>query len=133
MRYYSDELKKFYDTEEELLSAEEEHKQALEEKKETKAKLAKAIKDSEIALKDAYDAYDKAEEEVKKLQEEYDKKVADILDPVRLNIKTCIQNRTKCISDFNKKFGVYTTTYTGNDAVNEFLKLDNLFTRLFRF
>ena len=43
MRFYSDELKQFFDTEEALLSAEETAKQKKEAAKETKAKLAKAV------------------------------------------------------------------------------------------
>ena len=104
MRFYSDELKKFFDTEEECLSAEETAKVEAEEKKVTKAKLAKAKK------------------KVAELQKEYDDKVDAIMNPAHDLIKECTKARAEAIKEFNDNFGVYTTTYTGNKALNEFAK-----------
>ena len=54
MRFYSDELKKFFDTEEQCLAEEEAARVEAEEKKKTKAKLAKAVEDADKDLDQAY-------------------------------------------------------------------------------
>lgn len=132
MRFYSDELKRFFDTEEECLSAEETAKVEAEEKKVTKAKLAKAVEDAEKDLDEAYAGLEEAKKKVTELQKEYDEKVDAIMNPARDLIKECTKARADAIKAFNDKFGVYTTTYTGNKALNEFLKLDNMINQFWK-
>ena len=122
MRFYSDELKKFFDTEEECLSAEETAKVKAEEKKVTKAKLAKAVEDAEKDLDEAYAGLEEAKKKVAELQKEYDDKVDAIMNPAHDLIKECTKARAEAIKEFNDNFGVYTTTYSGNKALNEFAK-----------
>lgn len=135
MRYYSDELKKFFDTEEQCLSEEEKARQVAEEKKVTKAKLAKAVEDAEADLDDAYNTFELAKEQVNELQKEYDKKVDELLNPIRDRIRECTKARSEAIRKFNEHFGVYTTSYTGNKALNELFKnervLDNFWKSFF--
>ena len=137
MRYYSDELKQFFDTEESLLAAEETARQKQESAKATKAKYAKAIEEADKAVDDAYEALKNAKIEVEKLQKEYDEKVHSIMNPVREHLKLMQKERADAIRAFNEKYGVYTTTYTGNKALNEFMKLNdfcnNFFDRRFFF
>ena len=123
MKFYSERLKRLFDTEAELLAAEETDRQHKEMAKETKAKMAKEIKDYEDALSNAYEELGKAKSKVQELQVEYDKKVDEIMDPVLDTIKELQKGRTEAIKKFNEKYGVYTTTYTGNDAINEFLSM----------
>lgn len=131
MRYYSDELKKFFDTEEKLLAEEEAARVAAEEKKVTKAKLAKAVEDADKALDNAYECLEEAKKKVAELQKEYDEKIDAIMNPARDLIKECTKARADAIKAFNDKFGVYTTTYTGNKALNEMLKMDKIFDNIF--
>ena len=131
MRFYSDELKKFFDTEEQCLAEEEKARVAAEEKKVTKAKLAKAIEDAEKELDSAYEALKAAKAQVEALQKEYDLKVDEIMNPAHAKIKECTKQRADAIKKFNDNFGVYTTTYTGNKALNEFTKFDDLMNHFF--
>lgn len=131
MKFYSDELKRFFDTEAACLSAEETAKKEAEEKNVTKAKLAKNIEDADKAIDEAYAELDRAKEAVQELQKEYDAKVDAILNPARENLQKCLTNRRDAIRAFNDKFGVYTTTYRGNDAVNEWIKTNNLIDKIF--
>ena len=75
MKYYSETLKKLYNTEEDLVKAEALHKQAEEEKaaKEKAAKEARATraKEVEAALKDAEAAKAKANKLLNKFVEDY--------------------------------------------------------------
>lgn len=125
MRYYSDELKKFFNTEAELLSAEETQKQKDEEKKITKAKLAKEVDTAIANLDEAKKLYADAIEKVNELQKEYDKKVDEIMNPARKNLEDKAKERALAIQKFNSNFGPYTTTYVGNDAIKEFEELKN--------
>lgn len=126
MRYYSDELKQFFDTEEKLLAEEEKARVEAEEKKVTKAKLAKAVEDADKALDNAYECLEGAKKKVAELQKEYDEKVDAIMNPARDLIKECTRARAEAIKAFNDNFGVYTTTYSGNKALNEFAKTANI-------
>ena len=132
MRYYSDELKQFFDTEEKLLAEEEKARQAAEEKKVTKAKLAKAVEDADKDLDEAYAGLEAAKQKVAELQKEYDEKVDAIMNPARDLIKECTKARAEAIKAFNDKFGVYTTTYTGNKALNEMVKMEKIFDNIFK-
>ena len=123
MRFYSDDLKQIFDTEEQCLAEEEKARQAQEKKKVTKAKLAKAVEDADFALDKAYEELKQAKEAVSELQKEYDAKVAAIMNSARDKIKECTKLRAEAIKNFNDRFGVYTTTYTGNKALNEFAKM----------
>lgn len=125
MRYYSDELKRFFDTEEQCLAEEEKARIAVEEKKITKAKLAKAIEDADNALDEAYEELKNAKEKVVELQKEYDEKVDTIMNPAYDKVKECTKARSEAIKEFNDNFGVYTTTYSGDKALNEFTKISN--------
>ena len=132
MRYYSDELEKFFDTEEKLLAEEEAARVEAEKKKITKAKLAKAIEDADKDLDEAYAGLEAAKKQVQELQKEYDEKVDGIMNPAYKLIKECTKNRTEAIKAFNDNFGVYTTTYTGNKALNEMAKMDRIFDSIFK-
>jgi len=132
MRFYSDELKRFFETEEECLSAEEQARVAAEEKKVTKAKLAKAVEDADKALDKAYENLKLAEEQVAKLQKEYDDKVDAIMTPAHDEIKACAKARAEAIKDFNDNFGAYTTTYSGNKAIQELDKLDSMINQFWK-
>ena len=60
MKFYSEELKQFFDTEEKCLAEEEKARIKAEEKKITKAKLAKAVEDADKALDKAYEDLEEA-------------------------------------------------------------------------
>lgn len=131
MRYFSDELKQFFDTEESLLAAEETARQKQESAKATKAKYAKAVEDAEAEIDAARKAYDDAEAKVAELQKEYDEKVKEIMDPAVQRYVEAKRARATAIKEFNDKYGTYTTTYTGNDALNELEKFTSRFEKLF--
>ena len=132
MKFYSEELKKFFDTEESLLAEEEKARVEAEEKKVTKAKLAKAVEDADKALDDAYECLEESRKKVAEIWEEYNEKDEAIMNPARDLIRECTKARADAIKAFNDKFGVYTTTYTGNKALNEMVKMDKIFDNIFK-
>lgn len=131
MRYYSDTLKKFFDTEEQCLTAEQTDAQEKELAKVTKAKLAKAVDDADKAVDDAYKGFSEAKDKVAELQKEYDNKVDEILNPAKDKVLSALNARREAIVNFNKKYGPYTTVYTGDKATNELSKLISNFNKMF--
>ena len=132
MKFYSEALKQFFDTEADCLSAEETARQEAESKKATKAKYAKAVKDAEEALKAAYKKVADARDAVRELQKEYDERVDAIMDPALEEAKQCLNARKEAIRAFNEKYGTYTTTYTGNEALQEYESImKNFFNRFY--
>jgi ABC-type multidrug transport system ATPase subunit len=110
----------------------EEAAERKEEKKVTKAKLAKAVEDAEKDLDEAYAGLEEAKKQVAELQKEYDDKVDAIMNPARDLIKECTKARADAIKQFNDNFGVYTTTYTGNKALNELAKAEEMFNKFWK-
>ena len=142
MKIYSEILKKFYDSTEDCLQAEKEFnekKTALEEEKKAKAlavskekkELASAVEEAENKLEKAYQEYEIAKEEAKKILEESNQKVLDIINPAKENVKVAQKERYNAISEFNKKFGLYTTTYSGDKAFNELKRMSTWIDSLF--
>lgn len=68
MRYYSDELKKFFDDADSCVKAEAEHQKAVSEKKEKEAKLTAERKARAAEVDIAYKAVKAAEKEYYKLR-----------------------------------------------------------------
>lgn len=146
MKFYSEHTKKFYDSEEDCKNAEEEfNRQKAEKEEEEKSKmlavskekkeLANAIETADANLNKAYEEYELAQKEAKKIMDEAIQKSNEILTPAKENIKNAQVEKYKAISAFNKKYGTYTTTYTGDKAYNEFRRtsdwIDNLFSKFF--
>lgn len=132
MKYYSEKLGKLFDTPEELKEKEAAAAKAETEKAITKARLAKNIEDADNALNSAYDALEIAKKKVEELQKEYDKKVDDILNPAIEEVKKCNEKKVNAIKTFNKVYGPYKTTYTGDRATREWCRTSNLFENLLR-
>lgn len=138
MLYYSEKLNSFFNTEKELLVAEKEadEKEKEEAEKEKAARLAKkkeqreisaekkrlskAIEEADVAIETAKENYCKAQEEATKITEEAQQKINELLTPAKTAINNAHEQKFKLLSEFNKKFGSYTITYTGDKAYNEF-------------
>lgn len=127
MKFYSDLTKKPYDTEKECLAAEAEYKkeQAAKEAKQSsiskeKRELSKAIEDANDKLKEANKLYEVAQSKAKDLLEKSNKEIKEILDNASKVVKEAQERKLNALIAFNKKFGTYTTTITGEEAAEEF-------------
>lgn len=142
MKYFSEKLNKTYDTVEALELAEKEYEEkqnalakATNEVSNEKRKLATAVEAAEKNLADAYAHYDTTIEECKKIQEEANKKITEKLSPAKKLVKEAEKRKYDALVAFNNKYGVYTTTYTGKKAYDEFKRtcawMDEIFNALF--
>ena len=140
MKYYSEKLNKTFDTEADCLAAEKKHEEELAAKKKqeeqalaTKKELAKEIESAEEKVNLAYKDYDAAVEAVKKLREEFNKKAEEILNPAKEAISKAQEDRYKAIRAFNERYGVYTTTLSGDKAAKELDRITHWIDSVFPF
>ena len=82
-------------------------------------------------MEQAYKALKEAKRQDRELFNEYKQKSNDLINPCKEKIKECLNARSEAIKEFNNNFGVYTTTYTGDKALQEFGKFVDLFSNLF--
>lgn len=140
MKYFSEITNKQYDTPEECVKAEKEFKaqeKKLEEEtskrnaeiSKDKKELAKAITDAETKLSEANKLYEVAQQKAADILEKSNKEVTDILETARTAVKKAEEEKLDAILNFNKKYGTYTTTYTGEKAVEEFNRSMSRFRR----
>ena len=155
MKYYSELLKKTFDTAEdcEKAEAEENERLAEAEKKEIaivneKKQYAEEIDEAETMVNAAYDELSAAKKQAQELREEYRKKVRELQDALEENIAAVLtpaqqkvneaeQHKLEALQKFTEKYGAYKKVYTGNKALEEYHRmhrtLDSLFNNLFWF
>lgn len=148
MKFYSEILDKVFDTPEQLKVEEDKYaiKQKAQEKKriaqeqatkanealeQSKKQYAKAIEDADEKVKEAYNNLSLAQEKAKILSEEYIKELNNIMTPAREAVREAEATKLEAIRQFNQKFGVYKVSYTGNKAVEEYIRAINMFDNTF--
>lgn len=131
MRYYSDELKRIYDTEEELVKAELEAKKEKELSEVTRKQLAKKVEEADEKIDRAYEEYEAVKQEIQKIVDETNEKISNMINSAKKNIKDAEDERLIAIKDFNSKYGVYTETYSGDKATKQYNRIVNHFNSIF--
>lgn len=142
MKFYSEVLEKVFDDVDTLNSEEAAYQQKLAEQKakegaitSRKKELAKAIEVADNELDAAYEAYEEAKKTCDEMREETKRLIAEIMEPATQIVKTAQAKRLEAIQNFNKEFGAFRTTYTGDRAQKEFERslssFDTLFKQLF--
>ena len=125
MKYYSESLKKFYDSESDLLKAEEEEKKQQAIAETSRKEMAKNIEEANTRIDKAYQEYEVAKKKVDDLIAETRQKVKSILDPAKKEISDAENDRMEAIKEFNEKYGVYTETFSGDKAVEQYNRVLN--------
>lgn len=131
MRYYSDELKRIYDTEEELVKAELEAKKEKELSEVTRKQLAKKVEEADEKIDKAYEEYEAVKQEIQKIVDETNEKISNMINSAKKNVKDAEDERLVAIKDFNSKYGVYTETYSGDKATKQYNRIVNHFNSIF--
>ena len=148
MKYYSETMKKFFDTQEQLETEEKEFEEKKNKEEAEKAEklaniskekkqLSKAIEEAIDKVQNARAAYTLAKEEAAKILEESNDKAESILNTAKQELKKAESEKTQAIVAFNSKFGPYSTTYTGEKARKEYLEtvelINDIFSNFWRF
>jgi len=142
MKFYSEVLEKVFDDVDTLKSEEAAYQKELAEQKakedaitSRKKELAKAVEVADNELDAAYEAYEEAKKTCDEMREETKRLIAEIMEPATQIVKTAQAKRLEAIQNFNKEFGAFRTTYTGDRAQKEFERslasFDTLFKQLF--
>lgn len=131
MKYYSEDLKKFYDSESDLLKAEDEAKKQKDIAENSRKEMARKIDEANDRIDRAYQSYDVAKKQVNDIINEAKKQVKNILDPAKKEISDAENARMEAIKEFNEKYGVYTETFSGDKAVEQYNRVLNQFNSAF--
>lgn len=131
MKYYSESLKKLFDTPEQLQEAETEALLANQKTELTKKELSDAIEKADLKLDEAYKNYDAIRETAAKILDESNKQVEKMLQDAKQVITTAQQERANSIVQFNKQFGTYKFNYTGDRAKRESQRVNRMLDDLF--
>lgn len=124
-------MKKFYDSEADLLKAEDEAKKQKDIAENSRKEMARKIDEANDRIDRAYQSYDAAKKQVNDIINEAKKQVKDILDPAKKEISDAENERMEAIKEFNEKYGVYTETFSGDKAVEQYNRVLNQFNSAF--
>ena len=142
MKYYSEVLKKSFDSAQECLDAEKKHEEekkntelAIAEKKSAiskqKKELSDAISEADKSVDEAYKELEKAREDASKILKEARQQANEIVKAANQKVEEATATRRDCIAKFNKEFGPYMVTYTGNKAEEEYNRITKRFNNIF--
>lgn len=96
-----------------------------------KKELSSMIESAEDKVKVAKVDYNQARAQAEKIIAEAKKEAQAILDAAGEKLKLANEEKVNAISNFNKEFGPFTTVLTGEDAWNEYQRIQNNIDRQF--
>ena len=124
--FYSEELGKYFDTEDECKAQEELFRKNTEkleieakEKENRKKLLADRISKANDILNIAYKEKENAIKQCKEIRAKADKEIDDIMDRATEKIHVAANNKYKAVLEFNKEFGVYKEFIDDSTAIDE--------------
>lgn len=152
VKFYSDLLNTYFDTQEDAEQAEAEFKvppvkedktPAVEEPKNEKKALAKKISELDDKVAQAQAEYEKRKDlvvklyeekvaEAKKIVEDAEEDALKILKEEKKKVNDAVSERYSAICEFTDKYGCYTRQYSGKRAYEEFVKYMNEFDNIFK-
>lgn len=155
MKFMSELTSKVYDTLEECEEADkayvEEQKAAEERAKQLEAEenakkaaltkikkeLADAVTDADNNLNKALEDYDSARNTAAEMLEKSNKEVSELLNEAKKNVEAARKAKQQALLEFNRKFGPFKVSYTGEKAKQEYqrmrkeLDFNSIFSSLF--
>lgn len=149
VKFYSDLLNTYFDTQEDAEQAEAEFKvptvdkSPAEEPKNEKKALAKKISELDDKVAQAQAEYEKRKDivvklyeeklaEAKKIVKEAEEDALKILKEEKKKVNDAVSERYSAICEFTDKYGCYTKQYSGKRAYEEFVKYMNEFDNIFK-
>lgn len=114
---------------EKVFKAEEEKKLANTSKR--KKELASKVELADKQLSEANKLYEIAKTKATEILEKANKEVKEILTASKEQVKKAEEDKFNAVMEFNKEFGVYTTTVTGEKAAEELEKSLKRFDEIF--
>lgn len=112
MKYYSEIIKKMFDTPEALQEAEQKVIEDTQNAKAAKARYAKQVEDCEQRLLEATKAYDEAVKEFNLKCAELRK---ELIEPAQKEVNNATQAKYEALREFNQRYGMYTKYYSDEE------------------
>ena len=131
MKYYSETLKKLFESEKELKEAEKAYNDKATLKENTKKELSMKIEAAEEAVDAAHKNYEEARQYAIQLMDESNKEIIKIMEDAKAKIAEAEKARTDAIVAFNQQFGTYRANYTGERAQRESDRVNKMINDLF--
>ncbi|MBO7697096.1 MAG: hypothetical protein J6Y28_04865 [Acholeplasmatales bacterium] len=135
MKFYSEKLEKFFDSEAECKDAEKEYLNkttlpsmpyqecdtTISDKSDVKDRkyYAKLVEEADKALEEEYIKYEEAKKQIIQLKKKCDEECEKILVEAKKELKAVQDKKFVALQNFNEKFGPYTISYTGDKALKE--------------
>lgn len=126
MKFYSEKLEKFFDTEAECKEAEvkademeKEKKNLADVKSNERKQYAKVIEEADKILDEEYTKYEEVKKHVIELKKKCDEECEKLLLDAKKELKAAQDKKFAAVQQFNEKFGPYTISYTGDKALKE--------------
>lgn len=120
--------RKFEKEQEQKALVETEKKNALSKRKK---ELADNVQVAEDKVSLALEEYEKVREEARKKVATAQEEAKQMLKEAEEKYSEASNERYKAIQNFNEEFGVYTTTYTGKKALEEYNRVSRSMNRFF--
>lgn len=142
MKYYSEVLNSYFNTEKECLEAEKNRKvRVAEDRQEAKEnslqkekkEAAKKVEQAEAALSEAYDELQLAKQRAGEIMQEAKTQCAEMISRASKKVNEKEGEKLIAIRNFNERFGVYSKVYTGEKASKEMARVNNLLNNWFDF
>lgn len=127
MKFYSEKLNKFFDTEEECYDAERaQNSEGVKKETEVnkaesneKKQYVKKIEEADNNLEIEYLNYNEAKKKVIELKKKNDAECEKILTEARKALKEAQNKKFDAVQSFTEKYGPYKVSYTGEKALQE--------------
>lgn len=137
MKFYSEVLNNYYNTEKECVEAEKEYRKKAEKEKmlkeekeknlqREKKEAAKKVEDAEAALSEAYDRFKLEKQNAEELLAKAKAAYSETLEKAAADVKEKERKKLEAVKEFNDHFGVYSKIYTGEKASKEVARISDL-------
>ena len=97
-----------------------------------KRELAEAIEKAEEKVDEANKLYEIAQQQASEILKQANKEATDIVSKAKAKVQVAENLKLDALLNFTKEFGVYTTTYSGNKAIEEYRKATKRFDDAFK-
>ena len=138
MKYFSENLNKLFDSQEELESAEKTANEKKEKEAAEKALVSKEkkacsdiVKAADAEVDKAREKYVAARKEAQEIISEAENKAKEVLRAASKELSAAQEKRYDALKKFNEKYGPYTMSFTGEKAYTEWKKAVEMFNDFF--
>lgn len=130
---FSEKLNKYFDSEEACVDAENAEEARVAKRANSKKEAAKLVEEASLKVSEAYQDYATVKQQANDMYKETREKVSKMLLEAQTKLRKAQNERCDAIRSFNKEYGTYTVSYSGDKAYNEYSKFNQQLEDIFNF